>query len=407
MYRLLCALPILLISFTAPQGTWSGPTPTKVGGTTPRAAAKKISLPFTLRRNHMILEVTLNGRKMEAILDTGMPMNGILLTREDDRTGLELDYTSKVNVGGAGGEPVAADFATGASITIGEIKLENQSVLAMPPVEKKRLHVDAVIGYSLFGKYVVALDYVHQTIDLYDPKTFRPDADMTEIPLEMRNNYPYVHYSITQADGSEISLTTTLDLGANNALMLFPDAHSPIVVPDKKLACRIGRGATDDMNGHMGRIKSLRLGPFEFRNVLTSYAGKDVGPVARLSPEGNLGAEIMKRFDITMDYKGSRIFLKPNQKYSNPFDFNMVGVQLTGQTDGSFRVDRILAGSGAEKAGIVVGDVIVMVNGQPAAAVGTGEVIGLMRSGAGKTITFGIRRNGEVIEYRVKLKILV
>ncbi len=78
-----------------------------------------------------------------------------------------------------------------------------------------------------------------------------------------------------------------------------------------------------------------------------------------------------------------------------------IGVQLTADSD-ALRVARVIAGSGAEAAGIVVGDRIVAVEGQAAADLGVDGAVARIRGEAGTTVQLTLDRGGEQVQLAVE-----
>jgi len=80
---------------------------------------------------------------------------------------------------------------------------------------------------------------------------------------------------------------------------------------------------------------------------------------------GNLGSQVLRRFTVTFDYAGKRMFLEPNRTLNDPFEFNMAGFQFQKEFNGLFKITRILKNSSAEEAGVQADDWIVRVDDRP------------------------------------------
>jgi len=66
------------------------------------------------------------------------------------------------------------------------------------------------------------------------------------------------------------------------------------------------------------------------------------------------------------------------------------------------RVGMVIAGSGAEAAGIVVGDRIVAVEGQAAADLGVDGAVARIRGEAGTTVELTLDRDGQQVQLAVE-----
>ena len=106
---------------------------------------KSTSVPFRLFRNHVHIEAEINGaKKLELILDTGMPAPGVLLLGEEKVRELNLAYVGEARIGGAGGGSTPARIAAGVSLRIGDLQLTEQTAIvkeddpSAAPAETKR-----------------------------------------------------------------------------------------------------------------------------------------------------------------------------------------------------------------------------------------------------------------------------
>lgn len=80
-----------------------------------------------------------------------------------------------------------------------------------------------------------------------------------------------------------------------------------------------------------------------------------------------------------------------------------IGVKLAADGD-ALRVDMVVPESGAQAAGIVVGDMVVAVDGQPITSLGIDGAVGRIRGVAGTTISVSVRRGDTVVPLVVERK---
>src|SRR6185437_4788760 len=74
------------------------------------------------------------------------------------------------------------------------------------------------------------------------------------------------------------------------------------------------------------------------------------------------GNDLLRRFNLIVNYRRSEIYIIPNSSYNQPFDYSYSGV-LIGAIDGKVVVTDVSPGSPGEKAGFKEGDVILGING--------------------------------------------
>ena len=124
---------------------------------------------------------------------------------------------------------------------------------------------------------------------------------------------------------------------------------------------------------------------------------------------GTIGSGLLSRFYVTFDYFNNRLYLKKNKKYKMPFEYNMSGMDFEAMPPmfNEFKVSYIREGSPAEKAGIQLGDEILVVNGLSVGNLRMGDVFNLLSSKSGRTIRIKLRRGDEVLFYKFKLERLI
>ena len=106
----------------------------------------------------------------------------------------------------------------------------------------------------------------------------------------------------------------------------------------------------------------LTLAGTTFTNVPVSVSDTRVGAFASRSIAGNLGAGILSRFRITFDYRAHTLTFLPNPNAGAPFGSDRTGLSLTQDDEREITVLGVMAGSPAEKAGVLAGEAIVGVN---------------------------------------------
>lgn len=375
-----------------------------------RSGDGRVTIPFEVKNNHVIIPISIAGSELDVILDTGMPSEGLMLfgTREVEELGLDYGPV-KALVKGAGGEekPHEARVASGVTIDIEDLRLRNATTIVAPPLDHFVNYHDGVIGASLFNNFVVDINYDRGLIELLDPETYTPPEDAVALPLTFENNTPYTKVTVTTADGRKVPLTVVVDLGASHGISLNVDRTDEIDVPAKAVHTVIGRGVSGEVRGQVGRLRGLELGGIALSDVVATFPSGDHQICGGAeSSSGNLGDGVLKRFNVTFDYAHERMLLLPNEQFGEPFEWNMSGMQL-GPGDGAApRIESIIAGSPAERAGLAVGDVVTHVNGR---AVSNEDIIELREQmkQEGEVLMIAARRGGKPIEVKLKLRRLV
>ena len=75
---------------------------------------------------------------------------------------------------------------------------------------------------------------------------------------------------------------------------------------------------------------------------------------------GLIGNDILRRFNVILNYPEQSIYLKPNSHYLEAFDYSYTGLGIY-LIDGEIRVIDIMPDSPGDKAGFLPGDIIFSV----------------------------------------------
>lgn len=107
-------------------------------------------------------------------------------------------------------------------------------------------------------------------------------------------------------------------------------------------------------------IKSLKIGPYLFNNVPT-YLYKDDWNITSYPYSGGLiGNEILRRFNIILNYPANEIFITPNLHFNETFEYGYTGLTMYLIQD-KILVGDVVKDSPAEKAGFILDDEIISV----------------------------------------------
>ena len=414
---LLAAVPVLAEPGREPRGSAPHEVEQRHEGAslaTPEARLPEgvagARLPLRTVIDHIILPVSINGSEpLPMILDTGMPMPGLLLFETDPVKALALEFGSvEAQVGGAGGrgEHIAARMAGGVRLGIGAVTIDDVSVIVVPPIRHTSMPHAGVIGAAVFRNFTVRVDYDAGAVVLTRPGHFTPEAGMTAVPLELRGNVPYIRAAVAMRDGRNVPVNLVLDLGATHAVSLNVGSHQDMDLPDGAVASRIGRGMSGELTGHVGRVEAFLLGGHRLENVVATFPGADhEHPRGMDGRDGNLGMGILNRFNLTIDYAGSMLYLERNGDFSAPFEWDMSGLTLDFDEAGP-TVAAILPGSPAAAAGLKEGDVLIAVDGEPVTSDAGIRLRELFRR-PGAEVALEIRRGADAESVRFRLRRLI
>lgn len=374
---------------------------------------KKISIPFEQHNNLIIIPITINRfLTLKFILDTGV--ESAILTEKLYADILDVNYVREITINGPGlVDSVEAYVANGVTFGLpGGIIGHNMNMLVLKEDYLKLSEsigddVHGIIGYDIFSRFVVEVDYDDDIITLTDPKKFKKSNRATEIPIQIKGSKPFVNATIKQG-GKQANLDIMVDTGASHAALIDYNYLEGVDIPEKTIITRLGRGIAGDIPGYVGRMDSVLIDCFEFDQMLVSapFDGAYNKVIKRGARVGTFGGELLNRFNVTFDYQSSKMYLKKSDHYKDAFEYNMSGMSLNavGESLDSIKVVSVDKDSPAFKADIRRGDVIHSINGKNLRYHSLSEIHELLQSRDGRKIKCKIYRDGEKMKKKFRLK---
>ena len=220
--------------------------------------------------------------------------------------------------------------------------------------------IDGIIGYSVLNRYIIKLDYDSMKLTFCTKGTIRYP----------RGGYllkPTINQLVAQQlrvrDEEAVTSRFLYDMGAGVCMLLTKDfvADSAFLDKKKKYWIKEGEGLGGKIDMELRVMKEVKLGPYRFRNVPV-YIFDDENNVTSYPYMGGLiGNDILRRFNVILNYARSDIHLTPNKHYGEPFDYSYSGIELY-FIEGLIIIGDVAKGSPAEAAGVKEGDEVIAVN---------------------------------------------
>ena len=260
--------------------------------------------------------------------------------------------------------------------------------------------IDGIIGYSFFSRYIVSINYDSLQVAVYSLGTFRyPRGAYVIRPLIP--NLPIV--SAEADDSRKVGGRFYFDTGAGLCALFSTDfaTDSSLLDPRKKTYLTQAQGLGGKAEMRLTTIKELKLGPFRFHRV-PAYIFDDTYNVTFYPNLGGLiGNDILRRFNVILNYDRRYFCLTPNSHYHDFFDYSYSGLSIYWENDGTIRVGDVMRESPAEKAGLKVDDVLIAVNTNFSNNI---QSYKNMLQNAGEKLKLIVRRNGELLTLELKVK---
>lgn len=331
--------------------------------------AQDVVLPFSLHQEkHILLKLPTETPSDSLVFyfDTGA-VTTLLDKRKAESKGIKANYQQEIQ--GASGKKIY-DIALNQKINLTSechieavnIVLEDLSRLSNSLGED----FDGIIGNDIVKKFITKIDFQKKQIELYNPDTKINTEGYIEIPFIFKNNIPIPQFpiSVTLENGEVFSGDIFFDSGAGLSLLVNTPFKEENQMMNKigKYISKPTNNLTDKTDVITTRIKSLTISDFTFEDLTIDFASNREGVSAAKGYLGILGAEIINRFDIILDYASLKLYIKPNYLYHNPFKIPVSPIKLA-RSGENIVISGVVKNSEAEIKGLKEEQKIISING--------------------------------------------
>lgn len=409
--------------------------------------SNKDKIKFELINNLIVIPVEVNGVRLSFLLDSGVS-KPILFNIINLSDSLKIDHIETVFLRGLGGEGSIEALKSKHNIfKIGDAINVNQEIYVVFDEDinftpRLGVPIHGIIGYDIFKDFVVEVNYGSKSLKLFNPSSYRYKKckKCQSFDLSLSQNKPYID-AMVEINSKEIPVKLLIDTGGSDALWLFEDEEKGIMpLDDKYFEDYLGKGLSGSVYGKRSKIESFSLKDFEFKEVNVAFPDSTSISIARNYKDrsGSISGELLKRFNIIFDYANSKITLKKNSHFKAPFHYNKSGIVLeqsglrivreSNEKNGynrenkdggitivlqptyryvvkpAFAIVELRKGSPAERAGLVIGDIIVTVNNKDAVNLKMQEINSMFSEEDGKMMRVKVERFGRVLNYEFRLE---
>jgi len=360
------------------------------------------SFPFTTFTGGVVVVRAQLGNypdSLNFILDTGS--GGISLDSATCvRLKIEPEVSDKTIRGIAGIRQVK--FIYNKSLHIGGIKVDSLNFHVSDYDILSSVYggaIDGIIGYSFFSRYILKIDYDSNKVYLFSKGYMKfPRGGFLFKPALI--NLPI--QTARLRDATDINARFYFDTGAGLCLLLSSDfvADSVLLNSKKKPLPTQAQGLGGKADMQLTTIKELRLGPYKFRNVPTFIFDDEYNVTSYPYLGGLIGNDILRRFNVYLNYDRREFYLIPNSHYRDPFDYSYTGMGLY-WIDGQIRVGDVMKDSPAEKAGFKVDDIVIAVDNNFSMSL---QVYKSLMQNVGEKVRIIVKRPTGLVELSLRVK---
>jgi hypothetical protein len=295
------------------------------------------------------------------IVDTG----GVNLLTAEAAARLGLARAGSIAGSGAGEAKVDVGITRARELAIGAVRFTDPTFYIFDLsllIAAEGEALDGVIGFELFHRLAVRIDYPARALTVTRPDAFTPPPRGIAVPFELHERIPLVAGTL---DG--IPARFTIDTGAGDSLTVSgPFARA------KGLEARFhatfetvtGGGVGGFTRGKPVRIPHISLGAAAVTDIAGELFTGDQGFFASEASAGNVGGRVLARFAVSFDYRARTLYLEPAATPPPRDIYDRSGFGFLG-VGGALRVFGVAPGGPAQRAGIAVDDRVVAIDGAP------------------------------------------
>ena len=366
-------------------------------------------IPFELFDNIIYLPVKIDESETQSfILDTGCG-HASAIDENLART-LNLTFGEKRSLYGAGENQVDIFMIDDVDVSVSGLSFHDQLFFTIPfdsidPHWGKRK--DGLLGANLLSKVVTEINYESKSVRFYHPASFEYRGKGEAVPFQ-NFGQPYIAGKLfLYGKKRPVDAYFMIDTGMRITSLTRPFAmeNDLAVQSPKTVTTMSGYGIGGESWGVIGRVKSVQIGNIMIDQPVVDFSTDEKGALASPHFSGIIGADILHRFQVVIDYPEQKIYLEKNRYFNQPFEFDMSGIRLVseGTHFRRYRIFHIIERSPAAEAGLQVGDIIVSVNGEKSVHY-TMEEMKQLLIGDGKKVRLEVSRNSKkwVVELRLR-----
>lgn len=280
------------------------------------------TIPFALHDNRILVSVLLNGKgPYTFVFDTGGARAHTLNYNLAKELGLPLERARAQSGAGEMKQDAWITRVNRYSISNLELNEQNFDVIDLSAIQKafKFERLDGIIGYDVLKKSITCIDFEKQTLTLKNGRADCFGSSGVVIPFRLDHDTPIISGSV-----NGISTELVIDTGDRSAFSLFQKFAGKndldhLFENEKEIVTGVGVGGV--IKGRLYKTEKLNLGAFELANVLSRLPSTKAGYFSRSELGGSIGNEILRRFNVILDYSKNEITLIKNSYFEDEYRF--------------------------------------------------------------------------------------
>lgn len=269
------------------------------------------SFRFTMVQNLIVIPVKVNDMDLNLILDTGM--RSIVLFGKHFEKKLETLDDVTVRLSGYGKKKNRpGKLSLGNEINIADVLGTEMGIVIMPSPDLFRQvglkDIDGIIGYEIFSRFKVKIDYPGTEITLYEPFVNLSLPQFDAIPLTIKDTKPYIPARMVNSSGAETKGYFHIDSGSAQDILLFHHKDKP---HNFKFArhTNVGVGIGGKIRGYKADPTTIYIGNSYNKEVEPKYILRGFSNRELQDAQGSIGSDFLSDSVIVFDYIHQKMYI--------------------------------------------------------------------------------------------------
>lgn len=285
---------------------------------------KETTVPFVLHDNRIMVNVMVNGKgPYSFVFDTGGSRSNTITPEVAKELSLRLKPGPAAS--GAGSGKQESHLTHVESYAVGNLVAQEQAMTVIDMSAIKRAfafpRLDGIIGFDVLKKSVTCIDYEKQVL------TFKESggdcftaSEKTVIPIRIDHDSPMIRGSV-----NGIVTEFFVDTGDRSAFSIFQKFSKASGLENKFVGrpeVISGHGIGGPIPAKIATFEEITMGSnVKIKNVVSRLPLTSGGFFAKSALGGSIGNEILRRFNIVLDYSKQELRIVKNRNFDEPFTF--------------------------------------------------------------------------------------
>lgn len=258
-------------------------------------SVREVTFSYKSINNLIILPVRINENEtVNLVLDTGC--RNLVLFGKRFRHMIDEQNQRQITFSGLGrGKPAQGFITLGNNVSFDRVTGKRIAIVVVPERNVFSAYpiIDGIIGYELFLKFEIEVDFARHKITFRPARHSIPSSDFKLIPLRIEDSRPVVSCRIFFSDTEEEACDLLIDTGSCLGLLFTAPKSRKMNRMSKAI---LGRGVNGDLEGRKSVADKLLLGDFALRDLPAGIV------VSSTHHYASLGTDVLKDYTLLINY---------------------------------------------------------------------------------------------------------